>query len=181
MFVIVEGCDGSGKTTLIKKLRRTTKRHVLILSRANPPETLTDIYRVLAWVGRRPRALDLIMERHPFIGEWIYGSIVRNEDKVARHYPTFDSRIPLLLNADYIIYCRPDHSNIINNIESNPDVQMEGVIENLGAIISAYDMAFKVLEQRTDKIIRYDYANPIDLEYLWNSQICSESSNSKET
>lgn len=86
-LIIVEGLDHTGKTTLIKSLRRRIKNHkVLGLSSANPPNGVDQLwsiqhYRSILQISEKLLHNDWTVITDRFhIGETVYGPLYRNSD-----------------------------------------------------------------------------------------------------
>ena len=164
--IIVEGPDGSGKTTLIKNLQNRFVIKNLKAKRHGPPVDAEDLYE---------RTKDLLMEathsnvnciidRFGLIGEQIYGPICRGKDlwvdipeKRQEIFSAFNTLNP------FIIYCRPP-ANIIANL-SNHEVKeydtpehLKSLHENQALIIRSYDNFFA--NWKSYNFFIWDYTKP---------------------
>lgn len=157
--VIVEGPDGSGKTSLIEKLRQNiphlTHHLKASTSQGGPiPDlaqwTVTDVQTM---ASQAPS----IYDRHPLISEPIYGSLLRTEQ---------DSKF---FNADWIslnlqrasqnsllLLCMPRFYSIEKNVRASQDNQMGGVVENIETIVHLYNMFYE-LRVWPGVLATYDY------------------------
>lgn len=151
--IVVEGCDGAGKTTLIEQAREGQKERYFLTVRASRyPPTVRTALQYLQWI-KRQRDLDLILDRIHFISDRIYGPILRNED-IFKTFP-LDFGIQ---DVAAIIHCRPPTETILENCGKN--MQLAGVNDNALAIIHGYDELMKTLQQGYNKkIFQYDYTN----------------------
>lgn len=161
--IIVEGCDGSGKDTLIASLlgripgSRVHPRASTSLG--GPIENLSD------WVERTNLGLETlgnlpfprwIFNRHPLISEYIYADKrfvnrgltgpFRN-----RRWREFQSR--WLSEYTILVVCQPSMDHVFENLRSTAGQHMPGVLENWGAIYSEYA---NLVWPGT--VIRYNYA-----------------------
>lgn len=166
MLIVVEGPDASGKTTLLRKLKQEANEQFFILSRARPPASLEEIYRTLIWVSLRNPKMLLMMDRHPFISESVYGPLLRKESIITRDFPKLSFQIPVLQKIDLIIYCRPPVSTIVKNIYKND--QLEGVVEGIGHIVSHYDGLMKQYAENDLNVLHYNYLKQ-SREEIWTS------------
>src|SRR5690606_4664522 len=102
MLVILEGPDGSGKSTLGTYLASQTERPLL-----HSPGVTQGELEMKAWVLRMltsPLRDNLILDRFPLVSELVYGPVLRNEVLIPKFHPLYAAwhRIPTTL-----IYCRP--------------------------------------------------------------------------
>lgn len=144
-MIIIEGMDGSGKTTLAQQLsfrlgNVPIKRFVtsggptnydLVVERTKA--TLTELHDQVTQ-NQRPV---VIYDRFPLISEAVYGPILRGRNHFGDEW---DSLIESLLALDpIVIYCRPGIKYIMQNIRETADNQMEGVVSMARELIDAYD------------------------------------------
>lgn len=165
-IIVVEGVDGSGKTTLIDQLRQASIRHFVTLSRSSPPKTLPEIMDVLSWMERGARmATPLICDRHPLISEPIYGRVLRGYSLLTELFsrePNFGGE-HFNTYVERVIYVRPSDEVIERYVGHHP--QLKGVIPNLKALLHQYDVMMRTLEQMKVPVIHYDrylYGPPIN-------------------
>lgn len=160
--MIVEGPDGSGKSTLIRNLRATSKNYFWIASSSGRPRTVPEIEQALHWLGQALYLkIPIVCDRFPLISESIYGPILRHSSLLSHIPPADHERYEeLLKHVDRIIYCRPTILTMRNNLKSEP--QLAGVEKNLEHIVGAYDSLMRSLEE-SSFVFRYDYTKPQDL------------------
>ena len=105
--VILEGCDGSGKTTLAGALTRR-RGYSYSVVKTGPPVPgydvavayLDEIYAALARLGRT-----LFDRLH--LGEKIYGPLLRGEDRMGRDGLATIERVMATHDVSLIICCPP--------------------------------------------------------------------------
>ena len=108
MNILIEGPDGSGKTTLAKMLNTLTGFRVL--PSVGPVNATDPEARQLLAIERKKWYLalngldNLIIDRSFFISEYIYGKIFRNHSYVSFKELT-DYILELTDNGDAIIFC----------------------------------------------------------------------------
>jgi thymidylate kinase len=159
MFVICEGPDGTGKSTLIESARQKDKYFVRFQS-SGPPPTLETVTAVLFWLRQFPKAIHVVCDRLPCISDRVYGPILRKVDLF--------KGLPLnfgLGAADVIIYCRPPIEVMMRNAQTG--THLAGVAEKQKALIQGYDELFMRIEKELPaKVIRYDFTKE-SAEELW--------------
>jgi hypothetical protein len=148
--IVVEGCDGSGKTTLIEQARGNQKDRYFVTLRASRYQpTLKTAFQYLSWI-RHQTDLDLVLDRFHFISDRVYGPILRNEDVFADIPISFG-----LEKVAAIVYCRPPTPIIIEN--SKKGVQLEGVAERVSKLVDKYDFLMDALALKGHRVFTYDY------------------------
>ena len=154
MLVIIEGPDGSGKTSLVRRLRQGLVPYTWILKSNSKPRTIDHMTAVTEWIRLHPPELPLICDRYPLISELVYGPIIRgaclhsmNVKQVADY---LHDGPPTL-----VIYCRPTMEHIRRGSENNP--QMEGVPTHLLRLTSGYDSVMDALKKEGMDVKEYDY------------------------
>lgn len=159
MFVICEGTDGAGKSTLIESARQKDKYFVRFQS-SGPPPTLKTVTGVLYWLRTFPKDVHIVCDRIPNISDRVYGPILRKTDLF--------KDLPLnfgLGNADVIVYCRPPIEVMMANAQTG--THLAGVAEKQKALIQGYDELFMRIEKELPaKVLRYDFTRET-AEELW--------------
>ena len=138
-MIIVEGPDGTGKTTLLTQLSNELNLPVL---RSRKPHTQTDIQMLNNWANACP--FPILLDRHSSISDLVYGTIIREHTH---------SSIDLAFahrNNNFLIYCRTAKPNI------EAEQQMDGVVDHYPRIAAMYEQMMDHLEP--DFI--YDWTNP---------------------
>lgn len=132
-IIIVEGCDGSGKTTLAMDL---AKRMRAVFLKCERPQEGVDLMRFDYLLQTATVYSGVVVaDRHVAISEPIYGMICRGKhDLKEKEIEECLSRV------SHIVYCRPSSDQIKHSIGVHD--HMEGVVDNLPKIIVAYDDFF---------------------------------------
>lgn len=147
MIIIVEGMDGTGKTTLVQQLaHRLEVKPRKFVGSLGP----SDDYRLVLVNRTRPEISELeitsaegrpvkrLYDRFPLLSEAIYGPALRGRNCFGGLYYPLRSR--LLALKTVIVYCRPDRDVIQANVQQAP--QMPGVLEHFDELLDAYDKLF---------------------------------------
>jgi hypothetical protein len=172
-LIVVEGADGSGKTTLIRNLRQYSSQYFFVLNASGPPRNVVDLTGAVSLVGSHVyRSLRVICDRHPLISGPIYGPILRDQDLTidlpwskyappGEKTPTVRESIETELKrtVERIIYCRPPIDIILEHVKI--EQQLEGVIEGVEKLVEAYDQSMKRLG-KVLPVLRYDWTNPLE-------------------
>lgn len=167
-LIVVEGPDGAGKTTLIRNLRNSTKRHFLTLHRSGPPGTIANVRAYLELTRHAARSdLPVICDRHPLISEPIYGQVLRGHNLIEQHFSNEFVGDLLRDDVDRIIYCRPRSATIRESLKK--EKQLDGIPEHIDRIIKAYDYYIQHLEE--DFRIPTIYYSWNDLNNMYNPDI----------
>lgn len=164
-LVIVEGCDGAGKTTLIQGLDKVPNiPQIFRIHRSRRPKSEMEVVNEMVSINSlvHGQRVPVVLDRHALISEPIYGTIVRNKPVVfwdADAVPEY-----LLEDHTLIIYCRPTTEAVKACIGNNP--QMEGVLAKVEDILLAYDLRMTLLRNRGANVRPYNYQEESSLS-LW--------------
>lgn len=149
MIIVVEGPDGSGKSTFARALSNFL-HCIYIKSEVRP---VKDVFYPLDY-HRFLRNIDadvgnVVSDRHVIVSEPIYGSIIRGghilrEDDIRR-----------AASDCFAVYCRPPTPTILQNIESSE--QMKGVVDNAHDLIREYDRV--MLRLPFKQVMTFDYTS----------------------
>lgn len=142
-LIIIEGCDGTGKTTLIQSLAAELN---LPIVKSYKPRSLVDIDQFDNWANACPRPP--ICDRHAAISDLVYGPIIRGST------PSTLEHAQAKINNNFLVYCAPPFTAVQNNIHVEP--QMNGVKDQLRKIYTAYENLMYDLEPH----FQYDYTVP---------------------
>lgn len=155
MIVVVEGPDGAGKSTLIDNIRLASDKHYVSLRRSGPPKRIEEITYIIRWIEKHSGPTPLILDRHPFISEAIYGSLLRGKSLLEGYYTMYDIEEHFKVHIDHILFCRPPTETIMRKMHENP--QLTGVHEKIEEIATKYDQTMLLLESWGVRIVRYDW------------------------
>lgn len=142
--IIVEGPDGSGKSTLIAHLRDALG--LPLHDRASDSKT-GPIAQLAAWVDKDISAdweQPWIYDRYPTISEPIYGRVVRGGD-IQRPFDN-DQYLAnvnaVLYRTAVVVWCLPRLDVVRANVMDNRADQMPGVVAAIGDVHQAYMTAY---------------------------------------
>lgn len=143
MLVIIEGADGTGKTTLVEKLR--SEGYVSVCIPKNTP-CIFGVYKQLIY---NSKATDFVIDRS-FITDIVYRLVLDGQ-------PSFNlNAIACLLSEDMkIIYCTNDNSFNYAK-ERGEDLICERETHN--KICKVYEYVMKCISIFANKkILKYDF------------------------
>lgn len=159
-MIILEGCDGAGKTTLKEEIlkrypamregpRGTKDRSRLYL--VTVPDTFGAINRAIRATETGGEHGSCCVWDRLYFSEMVYAPIV---GRPCEFSPGQQEYLTAILEAMKcpIILCQPPFDVVKENAEVH--VQMKGVNENLAAIYEAYDLLYWRMPNQT---IKYDY------------------------
>lgn len=146
--IIVEGMDGSGKTTLVHQLAK--KFNLEVVNRPQGVHFDTWWPNELDRTDQQPIP---IYDRF-FYSELVYGPILRG--KINANMELVNNVAWFMRSTALLIYARPHSSVIREEVNRNP--QMEGVIEHFQPLLEAYDQLMSVeLQWYGDRFYHYDW------------------------
>jgi len=148
-IIIVEGVDGSGKTTLINKLQKDLN---VITVKSPRPKNYQDCKDLLARTLLLAENTNILCDRIGIISEPIYGPVCRH---ILGFPPKAEAEQMLWAMNSIIVYCNPGLEFCQKNVESHP--QMSGVKDNLPQLHNAYQEWMGQLEMGSVCVIPYDY------------------------
>ena len=142
-LIIVEGCDGTGKTTLIQALAADLNLPII---KSFKPQSRAHIDQFDNWAKACPRIP--LCDRHSAISDIVYGKVLRGGT------PSDLDLARSKLRNNFVVYCCPPLTAVQNNVHVEP--QMKGVKEQLRQIYNAYEELMEELEPQ----FTYDYSQP---------------------
>ena len=158
-MLIIEGPDGSGKTTLITKM--VEEFGLTVAPRVKDKQAQTIVPDLKQWVadnleeGFQYR----IFDRHRLISEFIYGPLIRSEQEPGFTDLIWVSNSLWLLYRwvePVIIYCLPPLEVVRANIQA--DHENAVVADHVDALYAAYvHRASLDWNAHPDRVIIYDY------------------------
>lgn len=159
MKVIVEGPDGSGKTTLIQLLLAQPDLELELMPRSSS-STGGPVKDLAKWVehdlGRFGPSYRALYDRYPLISELIYGPLLRGylPDKFTNPHWMQQQWRKLCSNPVLIIYCLPPLARVREAILSDPANQLEGVAQRIETMYWLYYAAM--------------VKSPTTITWVWN-------------
>jgi|SRR5688500_7895161 len=136
--IVVEGCDGTGKTNLVNRLVKHLGLPIhprACTSEGGPVPNLDE------WVEKELlRAHEPgIYDRHPLISEPIYGPIIRGSLKGKFNDPAWlIGNRKALADKVIVVWCDPGWSAVQHNLAMTESNQMAGVTRHSYGIYHAY-------------------------------------------
>lgn len=155
MLVIVEGPDGSGKTTLIHRIKKDLGS-VLVLSRGgrlglSEFSYFHDCVEELNCSGLFDY---VILDREPWVSEAVYGKVIRKDWSAPSYLRVWNEYEKL--GPVKIIHCW-------EILQPRSEQQMEGVLDNLREIQEEYESIISSLTLvKGVDIHRYHSTHPIE-------------------
>ena len=181
-MIIVEGPDGSGKTTLIKHLQSIATFYMY-----HSKGPVTDLKDGLM----RTNALytypfNSIMDRCVLISEPIYGPIVRNIDIFDQHLTGLWQRLKEKIDPT-IIMCSPPYDTAEENIKNIEEVynkswktddHLDLVIKKYKLLLIKYDDIYARLVDMKFNVLLYKYTytkmDYLENYLLWGGELCAD-------
>jgi hypothetical protein len=137
MTIIVEGPDGSGKTTLIQELQHQFPEMQIHPRFCTSLEGPIDNLAEAVYHSTVTKPTHYIHDRHPIISEYVYASAIPTRSVNPAFLSNGMSRLRLrLANYSLMVWCMPSLPQVIENTEQ--EQQMPGAKENTSKIYEAY-------------------------------------------
>lgn len=167
-MIIVEGCDNTGKTTLIQKLKERFPQLEVVPKWTGPrgPGSMKKMWdHMMTYLTRNPDETKyLVFDRFPLISELVYGPVIRKHIEFSREQIEQATEL-LKKHFPLVIYCRRDPEAILANFEERE--QMEGVRENVKALIDQYNRVLCELDFLGIPVVDYTF----DVSDTWTNVI----------
>jgi hypothetical protein len=151
-MVIVEGCDNTGKTTLIEKLMADFP--ILVRAPKSPGPAPGDEQWdfMMGYLSKPPKeTTPIIFDRFPLISEPVYGVAVRDGSALDGDKIKLGTKL-LRKHQPLIIYAERSKEDILKTFHERE--QLEGVEDKINIILTLYEFE---LAFYPDCTIRYDY------------------------
>jgi len=160
--VIVEGPDGGGKSTLIRRLVEHTGLRIAPRASDSAKGPLDDLTSYIDADLLHHDGISTIYDRHPLISEFVYGPAIRGHLKFT---PDEILDVKWLIDRlsmfrDYnpvMIYCLPPFHTVWQNTHSRRTVQMPGVCNNIRQIYELYLVLYAQDAAAGRRVHHYDY------------------------
>jgi thymidylate kinase len=131
--IIVEGMDGSGKTTLIQALIDRIPGLEVVRNEKGPEQNFNNWWYYQ--LARRTPWRTPIHDRF-FYSELVYGPVLRGS--VSARGDVIQQVQSILRTSALLIYARPDENQLRQGLSTNP--QMEGVSDRFTQLLKLYDL-----------------------------------------
>lgn len=138
-MIVLEGCDGSGKTNLVKQLQGWSGLPVHPRAATSKDGPRADLFEWAAHdVYSMPTQPLSIYDRHPMISEYVYGPIVRGS--VDPRFLGFRGNqiSKRFAQNTLVIHCDPGMDEVSKNLRHSAENQMDGVNANADALYYTY-------------------------------------------
>lgn len=145
MFIIVEGPDGAGKTTLVEQLKHQMHAEVLHFSK---PSEGDDQFMMYADAITANSGKNIIMDR-AWYSELVYGPVMRDGSKLADQHVAALEAMVSIHGGGMIIHCTAPIRTLMSRCNKRGEdyVKLQG---QLDAIRLGY---YKVLEASTLPVV----------------------------
>lgn len=158
MSIILEGPDGSGKTTLGQELQghfpKMEMHPRFCTSKEGPIENLAE--EVFKDIKSKPT--HFIYDRHPCVSEYVYNSAIPERARKGIKLDFLTSQMERVrlrvAHHSLTVFCLPPFEAVKANIERDAGDQMPGVLENIFPIYQQYYMHYLMWPGHK---IHYDY------------------------
>lgn len=155
-MLLVEGCDNTGKTTLVLRLADDLK--LLQIANKHKPKHKSEFFSFLSCALNLSKQFPTVFDRWSPISESVYGPIIRGENIFTSRDLEIAKTAPLLAHIKpLLIYCRPDFNTVMNTITDR--AQMDGVVAKAQELIHAYDDTVETYRTAYN-VVRYNFEKP---------------------
>lgn len=156
--IIVEGMDGSGKSTLVRRLTDDFDGLVLV---KNPLDDKQDFNKWWPQELDRTKSYEVPIHDRFFWSELVYGPVIRG--RLAVGEILLNNVVLFLRQVALLVYARPHSSIIMEAMKVND--QMPGVFEKKRELLGLYDNLMMVEKQWfKNRFVRYDWNTPESYE-----------------
>lgn len=167
--IIVEGIDGSGKSTFIDKVINETD--LTCYHAGGPPKTREEALERIRETHKMSTERNMIFDRHVAISEPIYGGVLRDQS----HITPYESNAAICDLNPLILYCRPEPNFLLNRrtaiiekaYKSNKHISMVNL--KYVQILAAYDVALAEIEKAGHLMVQFNPFNARLAEHILTS------------
>lgn len=155
-MIIVEGPDGSGKSSLIRRLSEDTglRIHERASDSIQGPIGDMSVWAYRDVTTQLDHHLVEIYDRHPLVSQYIYGPIAREYLEPDMQSATMHLAIRMLAKQCLMIFCLPPVDTVVAN--THAEQQMQGVDENIRRIYHMY-CSMRMFWPNPANLMMYDY------------------------
>lgn len=155
-MIIVEGPDGSGKSSLIRRLAEDfgLRVHEKASDSVTGPKGDMSVWAYRDVTTQRDHQLVEIYDRHPLISQYIYGPIAREYLEPNMQSPTMHLSIRMLAKQCLMIFCLPPLKLVRENVMR--EAQMAGVEDNIARIYHMY-CSLRMFWPNPSNLMMYNY------------------------
>lgn len=106
MIYIVEGPDGSGKTTLVKKIQESNRNvRVMHFGAPTTDEEALNYYKVYAKAIASKDENEVLVFDRSWYSDMVYGPVMRNREEMSQEHADMLSAMVVASGGGIIIYC----------------------------------------------------------------------------
>lgn len=169
--IIIEGCDNTGKTTLINSLIKEFDEKVEVMTSCRS----LPVDEQISWMEKVIQT-PKIFDRFALFAESVYGPIIRKDVKFPivgeKGFFNILNRVIVPKNP-IVIICYPGIEAVEKTIEERE--QMAGVPSHLKELTEGYNLVGEILDKYTNlPVLKYNYTKPraykqlvSDLEFIF--------------
>jgi hypothetical protein len=162
-MIILEGPDGSGKTTLMQELvmDHGFKQRPRFSTHSGPLDNLyRRVYQDLEKVMSGTEECG-VYDRHSLMSEYIYGQI-RPDSEINPDFlwPGAADMVRALSSRCLLVLCLPPLHVVTENVLKEDTEQMVGVRENIFRMYQAYQV-MRIFWPSQNRLITYDYTSDL--------------------
>ena len=142
--LIVEGMDGTGKSTLVDLIRKEMGYELAPRFCTSLGGPINDLWTQLkAAIRTLPELTPKIFDRIPLVSEPIYGSILRDYPSVMFGDTPYEkycrSEVEKRVKQECtVVWCHPPLLIVLLNLRTDPETQLGGVVSHAKEIYSEY-------------------------------------------
>lgn len=155
-MIIVEGPDGSGKSSLIRRLSEDLglRVHERASDSIKGPKGDMSVWAYRDVSTQRDHHLVEVYDRHPLVSQYIYGPIAREYLEPNMQSTTMHLAIRMLAKQCLMIFCLPPIDVVKANVAEAE--QMAGVEENIARIYHMY-CSMRMFWPNAANLMTFDY------------------------
>ena len=165
MTIIVEGPDGSGKTTLITQLLRDIPKLDMHPKFVGSDMGGRDNMLRKVWAACNHTRWQDLYDRHPYISEYVMSPVLNRPLAPGFSHPSNRGPRNELLRTSLLILCLPPMGIVEESVTRPGNNQPQEVAWNIRGLYVAYQQLI-VTHPYPENLYVYDYTNPFSVENL---------------